>query len=68
MECSLSAKNYMGMNQEECMEKIKMLYKNCESVRGDFCVLFHNSVFMPGPNYWLKEVYQNMIEMFKENQ
>ena len=67
MECSLTAKNYMGMNQQESMEKVKKLYHACESVKGDFCVLFHNSIFMPGPNDWLKEVYQNMIEVFKEN-
>jgi hypothetical protein len=44
MECSVTAQQYMGLGPSEAaLETFTRLKKACESVRGDFTLLWHNS-------------------------
>lgn len=68
MDGSFAARQNMGLKKQESIEKVRALYHICETVKGDFCVLFHNSIFVPGPTFWVREVYLDLIEMLrKEN-
>ena len=62
MDRSLAEKQYMGLEKQASLNKIKSIYQSCQSVNGDFCVLFHNNVFRQGDYCW-KDVYKEMINM-----
>lgn len=65
MDGTLAESQYMGLGRGESIEKIRELYEICRVAKGDFCVLFHNSIFLPGAYFWMKEVYLELIEMLK---
>jgi len=67
MDSSLAEKQYMGLGKQDCIAYVRELYQLCRSVKGDFCTLFHNSIFLPGPYGWVKEVYQDLIQMLKRS-
>ena len=66
MDSSFAEEQYMGLKKQEAIEKIREIYRKCQIVDGDFSVLFHNSMFMPGPYFWVGDVYQDLINMLIE--
>ena len=67
MDSSFAEEQYMGLKKQEAIEKIREIYRKCQIVDGDFSVLFHNSMFMPGPYFWVGDVYQDLINMLIED-
>ncbi len=63
MDGSLAEKQYMALDLDECITYINKLYKTCKSVKGDFCILFHNNSIALGEYAWLKEAYQYMVDI-----
>ncbi len=66
MEGTLSGPQYMNLGKEKCIEKIRELYKTCQSVKGDFSMLLHNSILFSREYGWLKDVYWELIQMLEK--
>lgn len=65
MECSMTEKQYMGFDREECIASVHRLYQACQSVKGDFTILLHNSILIPGKCEWVKDVYEDAMNYIK---
>jgi hypothetical protein len=61
MDCTLSNSNYMNLREEEafnyCVRLISQTYKH----NGEFVMLWHNTMFVPGPGNYHIRLYRRLL-------
>ena len=62
MECTLTASQYMKLDQSSTIKTIKEMIDIIDDYNGDFCFLLHNNIVANFGNRWWKKGYEEMIE------
>ncbi|MDT8301040.1 MAG: polysaccharide deacetylase family protein [Sedimentisphaerales bacterium] len=61
MDCTLSNTNYMNLNEEEAFSYCKKLIDQTHKHRGEFVMLWHNTMFVPEQNNYHPKLYQKLL-------